>query len=284
VDILSAVGGDSDGREASDLLGREGVNVRHLKQCTLQRGASIRTPDVTLNEDPYGERKATLNYDPRIEECYLASQAPLLDEAFDIIFLTLEFSEKVLRPLSAALRHLRRTSKPLIVLNPAPKREPGPPTPIITEFLHCADILTPNRFEAAFLTGEGVVDRPNAELAARVLEIHGVREAYVTCGERGWSWATEDGASTATMGVPAADVVDKVGASDVFTAVLGIARALDVSPRVASRAGGLAARLAVGRPGGAEAFPSGEELARELRARPDDDESLRLAERISSSE
>jgi sugar/nucleoside kinase (ribokinase family) len=75
-----------------------------------------------------------------------------------------------------------------------------------------ADVLLPNRDEAAVLTGE---DDP--ERAARALVAHaGVREVVVTLGAGGALWS--DGSAVLHAPAPPGDLVDTTGAGDAFAA------------------------------------------------------------------
>lgn len=283
VDILSAVGGDDAGERGRRQLAAEGVSVSHLRSGTYGRGSVVITPEVSLTEGLYGAREWQVRLDPRIDDFYRQALADLVNSSYDIVFVTLEFSDKVLVPLATELRRARGTGpSPLIVLNPAPCRQRGAPSPAVTEMLRVSDILTPNRYEAAFLTGETVCERPDTRPADRLFDIYGVRECYVTFGELGWAW-TNIGSDVeyGKQALPPAEVVDKVGASDEFTAALGVARFLGAPPRLASLFAGTAAREAVGRPGGAEAFPTQEELTIQSTGDPELDLFLKkLASRV----
>jgi sugar/nucleoside kinase (ribokinase family) len=221
---------------------------------------------VKLTEGRYGERQVSLQIDPRIHKCYEAALRSASRASVDLAYFTLELPLPLMRELGETLRKLERGKGCLIVANPAPRPEGQRMIVPPVEVLRLADILTPNRFEAAFLAEEPQPETPSSDLARRLNEIFGVDESYITFGADGWTWACagtppEQGAHA----LERAAVVDKVGASDVFTAVVGVARRAGASPRAASLAAGAAARLAVSRSGGAEAFPTRDELLSELK-------------------
>lgn len=114
-------------------------------------------------------------------------------------------------------------------------------------------------FEAA--VGHRVIDDLAGELArgsASLMEAADIDALIVTLGERGLAICTRD-ASPELMPTSARDVYDVSGAGDAVITVLGLALALDVDIRTASRLANEAAGIAVGKSGVAVVEP--EELA-----------------------
>lgn len=265
VEVVSAVGADDDGDAALSTLRDEGVGVRYLRRCALERGTNIPTPRLMLTEGRYGERVVDLELDKRIYRCYEAALSGAADEAFDVLFFTLELPDDLLPVASETVRDIAGRNRCLIVGNPAPRPEHVGVERF--ELLRSADILTPNRFEAAALTRATDGTELTTATAHRVNQIFGSRETYVTLGAAGWVWAIDTPQASDGSGcLPPGNVIDKVGASDVFTAVLGCARFFGIPPEPASFVAGLAAKFAVERTGGAEAFPTRTELAEAIRS------------------
>src|SRR6185436_182385 len=93
----------------------------------------------------------------------------------DVLLLQLEI------PLETALRAavVGRELGMIVVLDPAPAATlPDAIWPVI-------DVVTPNEFEAAVLTGTTVSDVQSAEVAGRWFLDRGVRSALITLGEKG---------------------------------------------------------------------------------------------------
>lgn len=144
-----------------------------------------------------------------------------------------------------ALR-LGRLAGATTILNPAPAHGLEAPT------LELADILTPNEGELATLVGGR--GRPSAQ-AKRLLGAEpGARAVLVSLGANGTLLV--HGRRSRAMAVPKVDVVDTVGAGDTLNGALaaGLASGLDLVE--ASRRAGVAASLAVTRPGARGGMPT----------------------------
>lgn len=261
--IVSAVGDDEAGAAAKAELEREKVSTEYLVHGSLDRGTIVRTPHVMLTEGRYGERQVSVAIDARIMHSYKAAVFRARRATCEMAFYTLEYPADILPMLAATLRVLKANTDCLVVGNPAPR--PGAiGSPSLTEVMRIADVLTPNRFEATVLTGGEAVEMPDGECARRIGEIYGVPYVFVTHGDRGWAWASHQSDSwrNGTSRLAPAAVVDKVGASDVFTAAAGVAVSLGAGVEAAGYTAGTAAKFAVGRAGGAEAFPTVTEIRR----------------------
>jgi ribokinase len=168
--------------------------------------------------------------------------APAHVEAFaadiagcDLLLVSLEMPAA---PGLAALR-IARDAGVTTVLNPAP----APPQADAAGLLPLCDWVTPNRSEAAALTG--LADP--AAAAARLREL-GAGGVVVTLGGDGALLLPGDGEETA---VPAMRVraLDTSGAGDAFNCAFALAIAQGLPPAEAARRGCLAAGLIVQGPG-----------------------------------
>ena len=142
--------------------------------------------------------------------------------------------------------------RPVTMLNPAPFRQ------IPAEVLSGVDILVPNAGELADLLG---ADEPEtAAQAVELLRAQGLptRCVIVTLGAEGALIARADGDDVEFVTVPApkVEVVDTVGAGDVFCGALADALARDVDLVDAVRWATHAAALAVTKPGAQGGLPS----------------------------
>jgi ribokinase len=100
--------------------------------------------------------------------------------------------------------------------------DPTPPERVRHDVLRTADVITPDRAEAAALTGRADSSELWPELAARDLLAAGARIVLVKTGETGAVLADAHG----IVRVPtlAVDAVDETGAGDVFLAGLAVRR------------------------------------------------------------
>ena len=144
------------------------------------------------------------------------------------------------RPAALALIATARDAGATLSVDPS-SAAPLAAAPGFLDWVRDADLLLPNRDEAAVLTG---VAEPEA--AARALCAH-AREVVVTLGAEGALWSDGD----AVLHVPAFPVVrgDSTGAGDAFAAGLLQARAAGAAPADALRAGCALAARAVARVG-----------------------------------
>lgn len=123
-----------------------------------------------------------------------------------------------------------------LVVNPAPAR------PLVRALCELRPLLTPNRHEAAELSGE-----QDPEAAARALAAQTGAPVLVTLGEQGV--LVVDAAGAERIPAPAVRAVDSTGAGDVFNGVLAAGLARGHELRAAAVAAVAAAAQSVTRPG-----------------------------------
>ena len=136
--------------------------------------------------------------------------------------------------------------------------DPAPADTFPSEAYGLVDVLTPNRAEAAALTGIDVTDAASAESAARALVSRGVRAVVVKLGEHGAFYQPDAGSGY----VPPfeVEVVDTVAAGDAFGAAMTCALAEGRPLGEAVRYGAAAGALAVTHPGAQQAMPARAEV------------------------
>ncbi|SFV26860.1 ribokinase [Devosia crocina] len=118
--------------------------------------------------------------------------------------------------------------------------------------------IAPNVQEAETITATAITSETEAMEAAQKLVGGGVTMACIKLSDGGCVLATTD--VTELIKAPPAEVVDKTGAGDAFTAALAIAM-LEGKPLWDAAIYGIAAStLAVGRKGSQEAYPTRAEL------------------------
>lgn len=233
VSLLTAVGPDVFGDQARELWRTEGVAADKVVTAAASTMVGI------IVVEPSGENRIVIapgaldqlgTTDVGAFESEIAA-ADVLVTGFEIPVGTAR------RALQLARRHGVRT-----LLNPAP----APDEPLDAELWGLVDVMTPNRTEAARLTGEQGLDSPWDCAAAIRRRYAGV--TIITLGGAG-CLVDEPGAQPRLVpAVAARRVVDTTGAGDAFAGALSVALArgddLDVAVRYASAAGAHAVGIA----------------------------------------
>jgi ribokinase len=125
--------------------------------------------------------------------------------------------------------------------------DPAPPDRVPLATLRAAEVVTPDRAEAAALTGRVDTSQVWPALAAADLRSMGAACAVVKTGATGAVLALGD----EVIGVPtlAVDAVDETGAGDVFLAALAVRRAEGADWETAVRFANAASAISVSTPG-----------------------------------
>lgn len=167
--------------------------------------AHIRVNTTTGQNDILIVPLANLSLTPDLAERQLRAVA----RSGDVLLLQLEI------PLDTAFRAavVGRELGMTVVLDPAPAAT------LPDEIWSVVDVVTPNEFEAAVLTGMTVTDIESAAAVGQWFLDRGVRAALITLGERGVVEVSEAG--TQSLPTPTVDVVDTTAAGDAFAGNLG---------------------------------------------------------------
>jgi ribokinase len=214
VALIGAVGDDDLGTEALAALRAEHVDV-----SAVPRLADVATGVALIVVDRAGDNQIAVasgaNHEVSAEHVRAAGAAVRPG----CVLASFELRDEA---VLAAARMAHDTGSPLVV-NPAPAR------PLEQALTDLRPVLTPNRQEAAQLTGE---DDPEA--AARALVDRTGAAVVVTLGERGALVAEDDGSQL--IAAPAVRAVDTTGAGDVFNGVLAaeLARGCELRAAVGS--------------------------------------------------
>jgi ribokinase len=248
VAFVGRVGDDGPGRELSDALQREGVDIAGLRvDATASTGVALilvdREGQNVISVAPGANAEVTAA-DVRASEGLIA--------AADAVVCQLEI------PLEAARAALVQGHQRglLTMFNPSPAQ------PVPDDMLRLAAWLILNEIEAAVLTGVGVRDAPTSREAGRILLDRGAGGVVVTLGDQGAELVSRNGVA----GVAAAKVaaVDTTGAGDAFAGAFAVALARGLAPATALVYANAAAGLATTRLGAQPSLPTDAEVRRLL--------------------
>ena len=166
--------------------------------------------------------------------------------AADVLLLQLE------TPLDTVCHaaRLAREARVPVILNPAPAQ------PLDRALLEYVTVLTPNRGEAALLSGIEVVDEATARAAANALLGMGVSHVVITLGAEGALWIGQ-GEEDRVAGM-AVEALDTTGAGDAFNGALATALGVGDSMRRAARFATVAGALATTQLGAQPSLPTRE--------------------------
>lgn len=297
VELVTAVGNDRNGELAVSKAKDLGVGTRFIRSSSYGRSTPLTrtpirrgffgtrkaevvtpTPRVSLDEGRDRERDVVLDQDERMGAFYSGAIGAFEPSAFDCVVCTWELDHGLLEDVA----NRSVAAGVPIVCNPAPlpsRGHSGVPVNLIG-VLNKTSILVPNRFEAAYLADRlHPSPKCSPKDASEIANRHGIDWVVVTYGSMGWAWANRDGESNANQG-RVRDVVNKVGASDVFTGVLTAMRFAGAEIEVAAKAAGEAAGLAVASPGGAERFPTADQIADSFRDGPLSRAAMKILEQM----
>lgn len=125
--------------------------------------------------------------------------------------------------------------------------DPTPPDRVNVEVMGAAEVVTPDRLEAAALVGRADTSPLWPRLAAAELLDLGARRVLIKLGEEGAILADQSGmVDIATIPVEA---VDETGAGDVFLATLAVGRSEGLDWPHATRYANVASSISVARQG-----------------------------------
>lgn len=141
-----------------------------------------------------------------------------------------------------------------VILNPAP----APTEPLGAELLSRLKAITPNRSEAARISGIEVTDIGSARRAAEAIHAMGVRNVIITLGGEGS--LVYDGVHFEHVEAVRVEAVDTTAAGDTFNGVLACCMAEGRTLAEAARMAGVAAAISVTRMGAQSAAPTRAEV------------------------
>lgn len=232
VTFIGRIGDDPFANILRTAIESENINTQHVK-TDAESGTGI----ATIVVQPDGDNSIIVV--PRANMLITPTD---IDEAEESIANAKVLLLQLETPIDASERaaEIAKANDTIVMLDPAPAR------PLPSTLLAKVDILTPNKTEAAELSGNVITTPETAITAAKTLQTQiaedGLSTVVLTLGEDGLILCTQ----AQTYHVPAVrtDVVDTTGAGDAFSGALATSLAngdnLDNAVRFAAEAGAAA--------------------------------------------
>jgi ribokinase len=232
VSMIGAVGNDAYGLRLRSTLEHSGVETDDLRTVEGPSG----TAHIVVDDEGGNAIVVIPGANGTVDHLSPGDEGVIADA--DTLLLQLEIPlPAVLAGARAARRHGVRT-----ILTPSPAQ------PLSPELLAGIDLLIPNEYEAATLTG--LTDPHKAATAL----LEQVPEVVVTLGADGSLYAAR-GAEPLTVPAPKVTAVDSTGAGDTFVGALAVAVGEGRPMREALGWAAAAAALSVQREGASVAMP-----------------------------
>jgi len=255
VTMIGRVGSDGFGEQMLSMARSEGIDTRFVGV-----DADAATGVALITVDAEGQNNIAVasgaNMTLTVQE--VASAWEQL-EAVDVLVMPLETPMETI--VTAA--RLAHNVGVRVVLNPAPAQ-------ILSEnLLLLVDVLIPNEFEAAIMTGIEIHSRADARTAAEKLISLGAGHVILTLGSQGALIAEADESGIRYAEIPAYPVraMDTTAAGDAFVGAIAVALGEGRSLVEAARFASAAAALSVTRQGAQPSLPTRAEVEEFIRTR-----------------
>jgi len=250
VSFISKLGVDPFGGMARSLYEAEGIGTQFLFRAASPTGAAAIIVDAANGENAIVVVPGAC-FEVTTDE---VGQARDLIAASSIFVVQLELPLPVVEH-GLALAHALGVPT---ILNPAPAQ------PLPESIYLLIDFITPNETETTALTGIGVSTLADAEKAADVFLVRGVRNVIITLGAQG-AFVKNAQVSAHVPAIDAGKSVETTGAGDAFNGCLAVALSEGMDLVAAVRFGCAAAAISITRPGTAPSMPARAEIDALLR-------------------
>lgn len=233
VQLVGRVGDDEFGHDCLQAIARDGVDTSGVFVTP-----EMATGFVAIELDQGRHRSLLLTPGANDSLSWQDVEPHVSDlTSDDIVVVQAEVPAETLGQLA---RHVAEAHGALFL-------DPTPPDQVTTEIISQADVITPNRVEAAALVGRSDTSTIWPTLAARELLAAGARRVLLKLGEAGAILAdAEQMLEVPTIAVKA---VDETGAGDVFVATLAVARSEGRDWPAATRLANIASALSLSKQG-----------------------------------
>jgi len=207
VTFIAKIGNDIFGKQAVELLKKEGINTSYI----------LEDPDhpsgiALITVDRQGENCIVVasGSNANLRQGDIQKVKEIIQQA-GIVLLQLEIPQ----PSVEYVVQIAAAAGAKVILNPAPART------LPDELLGRLSIITPNETETEILTGIKIKDEESAERAAIKLREKGVDTVIITMGSRGAFVFNDDVCEM--IPAPAVQAIDTTAAGDVFNGALSVA-------------------------------------------------------------
>jgi ribokinase len=245
VTLVGCVGSDAFGREMRDMLSSEGIDNSHVRvHPDLATGVAL------IQVDDQGQNSIAVasgaNFQLTRGDVERAIQS--IDD-FDVLVMPLETPMETVH--IAAQMASQRGSR--VLLNPAPAQV------LDRSLLELVDVLLPNEYEAAVMTGlQPLKSDAHTRSAAEKLLAFGAKSLIITRGSQGATLFEQD--TESNISAFPVHVVDTTAAGDCFVGALAVALCDGRPLASAAEFASAAAAISVTREGAQPSLPRREEV------------------------
>jgi ribokinase len=252
VTMIGCVGDDAFGREMRATLAREGIDTTYvLVHPEAATGVAL------IQVDAQGQNSIAVasgaNF--RLTGVDVEKAMQTIGE-FDVLVMPLETPLETV--YTAAKIASRRGAK--VLLNPAPAQV------LEKDLLELVDVLLPNEYEIALMTGMQLLSPADTRKAAEKLRALGTKNLIVTLGSQGSALFNASGQET-LIPVCQVQAIDTTAAGDCFVGALAVGLCEGKSLLAAAEFASAAAALSVTREGAQPSLPRRSEVEQFIRER-----------------
>ena len=245
VTMIGCVGGDAFGQEMRDTLTAEGIDTTHV----LVHPESA-TGVALIQVDAKGQNSIAVASGANFQLTSADVEKAMLSIGkFDVLVMPLE------TPLETIYTAAKIASQcgAKVLLNPAPAQV------LNSDLLELVDVLLPNEYEVALMTGlPPLQSAADVRIAAEKLLSLGVKNLMVTMGSQGAMLF--DGKMESNISACPVQAVDSTAAGDCFVGALAVGLCEGKSLLSAAEFASAAAAISVTRDGAQPSLPRREEV------------------------
>ena len=245
VTIIGRIGSDDFGRELTENLSREGIDISNV---TVDENEPSGIAMITVDEQGQNSIVVASGANMALTPEEIRSAWQNIND-IDVVVMPLEIP---LGCIEEAVR-LAVQDNVKVVLNPAPAQK------LSDELLGNIDVLVPNENETTLLTGLSIESIAEAETAAKKLLDKGSKAVVLTLGSRG-ALLVRNEIPAEIIAPFEVEVVDTTAAGDAFVAALSVGISDQLSLEDAVYQANAAGALAVTRMGAQPCMPTQSEV------------------------
>ena len=205
VSMIGCIGDDDFGKQLKENLIDNNINAEAVKIVeNISSGVAVITVvdgNNCIIVDPGANNELT-------NEVVKANEQKIIESQMIVLQMEIPF-ESILEAVKIAKRNGVK-----VLLNPAPARS------LPDSLLRDLDIITPNETECEIITGIKIDSIEAAKTAVKLLIQKGVKQVFITMGEKGVVY--NDGDIISHKSPPKTVAVDSTAAGDSFTAAIAL--------------------------------------------------------------